>query len=87
MGNACYKSFVIVLFTALVAILVPNVGLLIALAGASSGATLSMILPPLIDWKISTSSLGWKRDFMNSVSILVGTIGAVIGTVLALIEV
>ena len=76
--------FGLVIFTALIAITVPNVGLLIALSGASSGAALSLIIPPLVDMKIAETRLNWNRLLVNIISIIIGTLGAIIGTYVAL---
>eukprot|EP01041_Mallomonas_annulata_P009708 gene9708-20185_t len=75
---------VLVSLTALIAILIPNVGLLISLAGASSGSALSMIIPPLIDMKINRESISIQRLVMNFFSIFIGSLGAIIGTFVAI---
>eukprot|EP00607_Mallomonas_marina_P002948 CAMPEP_0182431702 /NCGR_PEP_ID=MMETSP1167-20130531/51024_1 /TAXON_ID=2988 /ORGANISM="Mallomonas Sp, Strain CCMP3275" /LENGTH=488 /DNA_ID=CAMNT_0024618333 /DNA_START=281 /DNA_END=1747 /DNA_ORIENTATION=- len=77
---------ILVLSTALVAILVPNVGLLVSLAGATSGAALSLIIPPLIDWKLS-SKVTLARHIMNTISLVVGVIAAIVGTTAALVDI
>lgn len=73
--------------TAIVAIVVPDIGLLIALAGATSGATLSMVLPPMIDWQISTKPFSMQRRVLNCMSVIIGILGTVIGTVVAVMDI
>lgn len=76
----------IVLFTVAVPFAVPQVGLLVPLAGASSGAALSVILPPLIDIQLHVlagDALSPSRMCLNALSIVIGIAGAVLGTLFA----
>ena len=76
--------------TALVAIAVPNVGTLIALSGATSGSTLSLIIPPLLDYYlVAKPAVKWPvwRHVLNMCSLVVGVLAAVIGTAMALADI
>eukprot|EP00602_Paraphysomonas_sp_CaronLab_P002276 CAMPEP_0185031400 /NCGR_PEP_ID=MMETSP1103-20130426/18860_1 /TAXON_ID=36769 /ORGANISM="Paraphysomonas bandaiensis, Strain Caron Lab Isolate" /LENGTH=342 /DNA_ID=CAMNT_0027566915 /DNA_START=758 /DNA_END=1782 /DNA_ORIENTATION=+ len=77
---------VVVISTAVVATLVPDVGLLVSLAGASSGTALALILPPTLDIAISylqKSHISSIRLAFNIVSIAFGVFGAFVGTLLS----
>jgi hypothetical protein len=80
----------LVCFSSMVSTLVPDVGLLVSLAGASSGAALALIFPPLLyltlhqnkKEKIAVSELT-----IHILSIVVGLTAAVLGTAVSLLEI
>ena len=77
----------LVFCTALVAAFIPNIGLLVSLAGASSGTSLALIFPPLLEVLICRQQgvvLSTPRLLFCIASIGVGTIGAVLGTLISL---
>ena len=76
----------LVLGTGLLAAIIPNVGLLVSLAGASSGATLALILPSLIDL-YTTKDLSMLRYGLNCGSIFLGVVGAIAGTYLSVVDI
>jgi hypothetical protein len=53
---------VLIVGTGLAAAFVPDVGLLVSLAGAGGGAALSLVIPPMLDIQITYPTLGiWLR--------------------------
>jgi hypothetical protein len=83
----------VVLCSAAVAVVVPNVGLLVSLAGASSGAALSLVCPSLMalyipdyNYEQPLLSPGLKVGLCG-VSIALGVVGAVAGTAVALSDI
>lgn len=80
----------LVLISSLVATLVPNVGLLVSLAGASSGAALALIFPPVFDLTLRRNSqeqLTLRKHFLHFFSIGLGSLAAVLGTAVSVIEI
>lgn len=81
---------VLVVCTALVAAFVPNIGLLVSLAGATSGTSLALIFPPLLDVCISRQQrveVSYPRSVFCGISIAVGIVGALVGTALSLSDI
>lgn len=77
----------LVICTSLVAAFIPNIGLLVSLAGATSGTSLALIFPPLLEISISRIQhvrMSYSRLLFCVVSAVVGVTGAVIGTVISL---
>ena len=71
----------LVLFTYVIAIVVPNVQSLIALAGALAGSLTALILPPILSMaKGGGGAWSW-------VSLIMGTMFGMVGTVAALMDV
>ncbi len=73
----------LVCFTSLVSTLVPNVGMLVSLAGASSGAALALVFPPLFDLVLHRdrkSQLSSCEIFVDIFSVLLGISAAILGT-------
>jgi hypothetical protein len=80
----------LVLISSLVATLIPNVGLLVSLAGASSGAALALIFPPLFDLTLRRDSkepLTLSEQFLHFFSIGLGSLAAVLGTAVSVMEI
>lgn len=84
---------VVVICSAAVAILVPNVGLLVSLAGASSGAALSLVCPSLMaicipdyDYEEPLLPYSLKRGLCAG-SIALGVLGAIAGTAVAISDI
>ena len=81
---------VVVVSSAAIAMLVPKVALLVSLAGASSGAALSLVCPSLImlalpDYDYEPSVLPKPlKVVLCVISIALGVVGAVAGTWVAL---
>lgn len=78
--------YFLVISTGLLATLIPNVGLLVSLAGASSGATLALILPPLIDLYIN-KNIPSIRYGINCASVALGIVGAIAGTYMSVVDI
>lgn len=77
----------LVLITSLISALVPNVGLLVSLAGASSGAALSLIFPPIFDLVLHTSmkeSRTYGELILDILSIVLGILASIFGTIQSL---
>ena len=77
----------LVLITSLISTLVPNVGMLVSLAGASSGAALSLIFPPVVDlvlyiWMKESRTYG--ELIVDILSIVLGILAAIFGTISSL---
>lgn len=73
--------------TSLVSTLVPNVGLLVSLAGASSGAALALVFPPLFDLVLHRQEilkLSLFEIFVDLISIFLGISAGVLGTAVSL---
>jgi hypothetical protein len=81
---------VTIICTAGVAYLIPNVGLLVSLTGASSGAALGLVLPAAFDLAQAQNlniELPRWRVALNLVSIFLGVVGGIAGTIYSLIEI
>lgn len=76
----------LVLFTFVLAVVIPNIGLFINLIGAVSSSALALIFPPIIDlitfWP-DTGKYNW-RIIKNTFILLVGLLGFVTGSVSSL---
>ena len=87
------RSFIRVLTivcTAMVAYLIPNIGLLVSLTGASSGAALGLIMPCAIDLAQSQQlyiKLSKWRIVLNVTSISLGIFGGLAGTIYVVREI
>lgn len=82
-----FLRFFLVLCTALVAAFIPNIGLLVSLAGASSGTSLALIFPPLLEVSVSRQQqvgMSLPRLLFCVASIGIGCIGAILGTTMSL---
>jgi hypothetical protein len=80
----------LVLVSSLVATLVPDVGLLVSLAGASSGAALALIFPPLFDLTLRRNSkepLTLIEHSLHIFSIGIGLFAAVLGTAVSVMDI
>ena len=74
----------LVVGTLLMAVLIPNLGILIALIGAISGSVLAIILPALIDFKTPHQKTTATTQIIALVSIFCGVLGGIWGSSLAL---
>lgn len=77
----------LVVCTSLVAAFIPNIGLLVSLAGATSGTALALIFPPLLEVYISKQQhvvMSRPRALFCGISIVVGVLGAIVGTAISL---
>lgn len=86
-AQRCSIRVITIISTALVAYLIPNVGLLVSLTGASSGAALGLIIPSAIDLAQSQQlhiKLSKWRIVLNLISICLGIFGGVAGTLYAI---
>jgi hypothetical protein len=80
----------LVVCTALVAAFIPNIGMLVSLAGATSGTSLALIFPPLLEVCVSRQQrvvVSQTRLIFCFVSICVGVIGAILGTLMSLSDI
>ena len=82
-----FLRVLLVVCTALVAAFIPNIGLLVSLAGATSGTSLALIFPPLLEVCISRQQqidISSSRFVFCVISIFIGILGAILGTVMSL---
>ena len=83
-----FLRLVLVICTVLVAAFIPNIGLLVSLAGATSGTSLALIFPPLLEVCITrqqrVSCMSKPRWLFCVVSMGIGVIGAILGTLISL---
>jgi hypothetical protein len=80
----------LVCFSSLVSTLVPDVGLLVSLAGASSGAALSLIFPPLLYLTLHQNrkeKIAMSEMTVHILSIVVGLTAAVLGTAVSVMKI
>jgi hypothetical protein len=89
-GDSLFLRFSMVIATFFVAIVIPHLKSLIALAGAITGAATSLIIPPLLglkfvfihwDGKKENRGLHCKRVCFYSILIIIGVLYGVLGTI------
>jgi len=83
-----FRSLLVIL-TFIFAVLIPELGLVVSLIGALSSTSLSMIIPPLINCKLRRREKGSNCRIISLtvLSVTLGVIGAVVGTVTAVINI
>jgi Transmembrane amino acid transporter protein len=69
----------VVCCTAAAALLVPDVGLAVALAGSVGGSVLNLVLPPLIELRLETSP-SLRQYAVSAVIVTAGVVCGVVGT-------
>jgi hypothetical protein len=73
----------VVCCTAAAALLVPDVGLAVALAGSVGGSVLNLVLPPLVELRLETSP-SLRQYAVSAVIVAAGVVCGVVGTAQAL---
>ena len=68
----------------LMAVLIPNLGILIALIGAISGSVLALILPALIDFRTPHRETTAVTQGLALCNVFFGVLGGIWGSALAL---
>ena len=76
----------LVLFTALVAYLVPHFGEVIGLLGSIGCPVLAYILPIVFFTKLNTTPLDWRRKYAHILIVAVGVIGGIISALDVFLE-
>jgi len=79
-GGSLWLRFALVIFTYVIAIVVPNVQSLIALAGALAGSLTALILPPAL-------AMADGGRVFSVISLILGSIFGIVGTVAALTDI
>lgn len=76
--------FSLILFTCLLAVLVPDLGDIISLIGSLAGSMLALIIPPILDMKVRPYAQSWWTYCLNGFIISLGLVGFVTGTTLSI---
>jgi len=76
----------LVLAAMLIALAIPNFGLLISLIGALGCAALQFIAPSMFYLKLFPEARPWRK-FLSALYVLFGLVGGVLGTVQTVIEI
>ena len=72
---------VVVVFTALFAYSVPNLGVLISIVGAVCSTTLGLILPPLIHWRLCGAGYTRGQYVLHAAISSLGLVGGLLAFV------
>lgn len=98
-GDSAQMRAALVLFTYLVAVVVPNVQALISLAGALAGSSTALLIPPILEWaflrhleegsKLNSWFLGryWAGKLKCLVLLIMGLIFMAIGTYASILDI
>jgi len=77
--NTWRRRVTLILFTFCLAMVVPDVALMISFAGSVAGTTAAIILPPALSLKIEATGLSRRKVIMNLAIIAFGLSLAVVG--------
>ncbi|XP_003388735.3 PREDICTED: amino acid transporter ANT1-like [Amphimedon queenslandica] len=78
--SGCILRILLVLVTGIIVLLIPNFSILMALVGSSCCTLLAFILPAVFHVKLFGKNIARFQFFFDILLILIGLIGAVIGT-------
>ena len=79
-----FIRIILIIFTCLLAILVPDLGDFISLIGSLAGSMLALIIPPVLDMKVRPERQTWAIFCLHLCIISVGFIGFLTGTFLSI---
>mmetsp|Transcript_8727 Transcript_8727/g.12636 ORF Transcript_8727/g.12636 Transcript_8727/m.12636 type:complete len:503 (+) Transcript_8727:112-1620(+) len=85
-GDSPLLRLVLVLFTYTLALLVPNVQVLISLAGALAGSSTALLIPPLLELQYTKRHQG-RRRVWSYASFLLGFVFMCIGTISSIADI
>jgi len=74
----------LILFTCAVAALVPDLGDIISLIGSLAGSMLALVIPPILEMRVSPEDQNWKKYLFHGFIIVLGLVGFVTGTIQSL---
>ena len=74
----------LIIFTCLLAILVPDLGDFISLIGSLAGSMLALIIPPILDMKVRPERQTMIIKILHYFIIILGLIGFITGTILSI---
>jgi proton-coupled amino acid transporter len=83
----CICRSIPVLLTYTMANIIPFLGLFISLIGASAGAFLAIILPPILNLIAFQGELPWYYIAKDILIIIIGITGSLTGTILSIIDI